>query len=583
MLAQMIGESQNAEESDVCEVEPYYITYYLEGGTNFSNAPKVYTIFDNIVFGTPTKDNYSFDGWYTDANFTNSITSIPQGSTGDKKLYAKWIGDTYYVTLAQNAYTNDNTINDIFAIQYGAQMPQKAAPVRNNYKFIGYYDERDGGTRYYDINMKSVHDWDKAKSAPLFAQWIPDEAFPFELTTINTGAFSFKLSAAGTFYVDWGDGIIDVIKRDDTTETTYMHTYDTSGVYTIKFAGTATGYTYNEKVAAITFNVNSAAPRIASIAGSLGAIFGTVESPTVGGRQPSFYKTFINASKINSTIPEHLFDGISGNLVSYMFNETFSGCSSLTGSIPAGLFANLSGNLPNYALYKMFYKCSNLSGYIPPALFSGLSTTISSTNPMVNIFTNSGIDTECPTGMTQYMTGFENYFNGKVSCAEAVTYKITLNTDSGTFPTGVVAPTEYTNSDLPLTLPAPTRTGYEFGGWYDNAELTGDAITEIPSGTTGNKTYYAKWNDASCPANYFAPSDHPEMCFPHVLHIGDNTVYLKSEKQTTPSLNIGMGNDVFYANMTTTATPMNSATEQYLKIMYNDTVYYVCDDTTYNQ
>ena len=66
-------------------------------------------------------------------------------------------------------------------------------------------------------------------------------------------------------------------------------------------------------------------------------------------------------------------------------------------------------------------------------------------------------------------------------------------------------------------------------------------------------------------------------------HIGDNTVYLKSEKQTTPSLNISIGNDVFYANMTTTPTPTNSATEDNLKMIYNNTVYYVCDDTTYNQ
>ena len=38
------------------------------------------------------------------------------------------------------------------------------------------------------------------------------------------------------------------------------------------------------------------------------------------------------------------------------------------------------------------------------------------------------------------------------------------------------------------------RDGYTFAGWYDNAEFTGDAVTSIPKGSTGNKTFYAKWN-----------------------------------------------------------------------------------------
>ena len=70
------------------------------------------------------------------------------------------------------------------------------------------------------------------------------------------------------------------------------------------------------------------------------------------------------------------------------------------------------------------------------------------------------------------------------------------------------------------------------------------------------------------------------ICYGHVLHIGDDVVYLKSTKLTTPSLNVGMDDGVFYANMTTTPTPMNSASEHYLKIEYDGVVYYVCDDTT---
>lgn len=38
-------------------------------------------------------------------------------------------------------------------------------------------------------------------------------------------------------------------------------------------------------------------------------------------------------------------------------------------------------------------------------------------------------------------------------------------------------------------LATPEKAGYTFAGWYDNAELTGEAVTTTETG----KTYYAKW------------------------------------------------------------------------------------------
>ncbi len=58
------------------------------------------------------------------------------------------------------------------------------------------------------------------------------------------------------------------------------------------------------------------------------------------------------------------------------------------------------------------------------------------------------------------------------------------------------------NPDNPLTydilgddivLEAPTRTGFTFGGWYDNSELTGTAITTLAKENEVDYTLYAKW------------------------------------------------------------------------------------------
>src|SRR5699024_3857734 len=39
------------------------------------------------------------------------------------------------------------------------------------------------------------------------------------------------------------------------------------------------------------------------------------------------------------------------------------------------------------------------------------------------------------------------------------------------------------------------KEGYIFTGWYDNDIFEGEKITEIPKGSFGDKTFYAKWQD----------------------------------------------------------------------------------------
>ncbi len=46
-----------------------------------------------------------------------------------------------------------------------------------------------------------------------------------------------------------------------------------------------------------------------------------------------------------------------------------------------------------------------------------------------------------------------------------------------------------------VVLPVPTKENYIFRGWYNNAELTGEAVNSIAKGSEGNKTFYAKWDE----------------------------------------------------------------------------------------
>ena len=69
-------------------------------------------------------------------------------------------------------------------------------------------------------------------------------------------------------------------------------------------------------------------------------------------------------------------------------------------------------------------------------------------------------------------------------------YNITYELNGGT--NHASNPKTY-NITQEITLQDPTYTGHIFKGWFDNADFTGDAILSISAGSTGEKTFYAKW------------------------------------------------------------------------------------------
>lgn len=82
-----------------------------------------------------------------------------------------------------------------------------------------------------------------------------EEKYKFFLTTTdNTNSFSFNISAAGEFVVDWGDDTVETISKPDTTDTTYSHNYSSSKSYKIKLTGQATAYNSGTTTAAISFS-----------------------------------------------------------------------------------------------------------------------------------------------------------------------------------------------------------------------------------------------------------------------------------------------------------------------------------------
>lgn len=96
------GEKIERIASDVTGDQTYYakwlqtftISYDTRGGYVDSSAQSTYTEGDAFVLLTPTKEADTFQGWYTNPEFTGEpISDITESTKGNLELYAKWASD----------------------------------------------------------------------------------------------------------------------------------------------------------------------------------------------------------------------------------------------------------------------------------------------------------------------------------------------------------------------------------------------------------------------------------------------------------------------------------------------------------
>lgn len=88
----------------------------------------------------------------------------------------------------------------------------------------------------------------------------------------------------------------------------------------------------------------------------------------------------------------------------------------------------------------------------------------------------------------------------------AINYTITYNNMDGAT-NHASNPSTYTIESAAITLQDPKKTGYMFGGWYTDEELTTPVGTPaIAAGSTGNKVFYAKWTEITLTEVSASPS-----------------------------------------------------------------------------
>ncbi|MDR3021823.1 MAG: InlB B-repeat-containing protein [Clostridiales bacterium] len=122
----------------------------------------------------PSRAGYAFLGFYLAQSggaqyYDRDMKSIRDwDQEKDSTLYANW-AKLYKVTLDANGGVGGSISVEVYL---GGAMPKANAPSMAGSTFLGYYDNQVGGAQYYDQDMKSVRDWDKASDAKLYARWV---------------------------------------------------------------------------------------------------------------------------------------------------------------------------------------------------------------------------------------------------------------------------------------------------------------------------------------------------------------------------------------------------------------------------
>ena len=107
----------------------------------------------------PSRANYSFVGWFTQASGGSQVTAATT-IEGDMKVYARWTQDIFKVSYNANGGSAAQSSQQVPGGQ-GINLPLAS---RNHYSFTGWYTAATGGTRVENGTAVTA-------SMTLYAQW----------------------------------------------------------------------------------------------------------------------------------------------------------------------------------------------------------------------------------------------------------------------------------------------------------------------------------------------------------------------------------------------------------------------------
>ena len=196
----------------------YNITFDANGGTcsETKRTARVGSAIGTLL--TPTRDYYTFDGWYTaKEGGTQIISTYVQNNTAELKLYAHWVKDLFTMKFNANGGTCNPTSKNYPVDTKVGPLP---TPTKDYSDFLGWFTSATGGTQI-------TADYEQSTTATItvYAHW----AWKPYTMTFNATENGGSGSTSKTFYVNTAVG---------TLPTATKAYYDFKGWYTAASGGT---------------------------------------------------------------------------------------------------------------------------------------------------------------------------------------------------------------------------------------------------------------------------------------------------------------------------------------------------------
>ena len=490
----------------------------LDGGT-LDEVPTQYLEGEEFILPIPTKEGYTFLGWY---NGSEKVEKIFATETADISLVAKWkittdhegteddpysvddalkiagtlssgeYTDLVYITgvvidagtfgtYYKNVYICDKNSNEIKILVYTCNISEIVDVIYVNDTVVikGYIKNHNGNTLEISSKGNSYATF-VSKEAGLSTITVSETSSEFaiinELSTmegLNGSSFTFKVSVTEGYEI-----VCVKVNGVEITPNNDVYTATISGNTIIFVETKVKGAKDPESIVSLTFpDENKANNKISSYEKNWTAKIGTYEWTITGFNNNSWNNgwTYIKAGKKDTP-------GVAN--ISTKFAEIITSITITVDSIKTNYINSMKLIISENA------DGSNALEEISLDLKKGVNE-IKISKATKNCYYILTFDINSNTS--------KNGTAMQISKVEYVGYKADSSDPSKThnisyvnLPEGATNsnPTSYTEGET-ITLVDPVLPGYTFEGWYDNAECTGTKITEI-FGYTTDIILYAK-------------------------------------------------------------------------------------------
>ena len=423
-------------------LDEYEITYHNADGITNTNAT-TYTIeTDTFSIYDVSKDGYMFNGWYSDSTFSNKVTEIAKGTTGNIDLYAKWTPIQYTIdyVLYGGVYSDENnpvnyTIEDTLSF---------VAPELNGYNFVGFFTLAEGGNLVTGIEEGTTG------NKTFYARYIAfntnggtevEYNFSIENNTISKPSEpQMEYYTFDGWYID--EALTQEFDFSIPSKTLILYAKFVPTIYKITYI--LNGGTHPE-----------------------GQVFEyTVSDTTV---------TLLNPTKTGYTF------------VGWFTDDKF------TSSVVTEL-KNAHGDktfYANYSINQYTISFETNGGTEVEAITQNYATSVSApSDPAKNGYKFAGWYSDSALKKEYFFTTIPAEDITVYAKWTIETYNITYNLEGGT--NNKNNPSTFNVQSQDIILRAPTKAGYNFAGWYSDSDYT-SAITKIATGSYGNIEVFAKW------------------------------------------------------------------------------------------